>query len=179
VKSHLWLKSLLALSFVIILSSCGTTTGANNASVTSIIPGKTECDNDGDISPDGNYVCAGRGMFYWLPLTELATPSQSMGDRYRECVDIKDRMMVTHAEILESLAEDDTELWAWFALTNSIQESRRSYLSQRSINLVNNYKDYFDNYQILQCELNFPVLKDPEPDSDSVPEKPWTPSAIV
>jgi hypothetical protein len=179
VRSYLWLKSLLALSFVLILASCGTTTGANNTSVTTIIPGKTECDNDGDVSPDGKYVCAGRGIFYWLPLKELATPSLSMEDRYRECVDLKYRMRGTYEEILESLLEDDTELWAWFALTNSIQESRRSYLSQDSINLIDQYKDYFDNYQILQCELNFPVLKDPEPDSNLVPEKPWTPSAIV
>ena len=63
--------------------------------------------------------------------------------------------------------------------TNSIQESRRSFLSQDSISIINKYKDYFDNYQILQCELNFPVLKDPEPDSNSVSEQPWTPSAIV
>jgi hypothetical protein len=179
VKSYLWLKSFLALSFVLILASCGTTTDVNNTSSTTIVPGKTECENDGDVSPDGKYVCAGHGMFYWLPVKEVATPSQTMEERYRECVDLKDRMRGAYAEILESLAEDDTELWAWFALTNSIQESRRSFLSQDSISIINKYKDYFDNYQILQCELNFPVLKDPEPDSNSVPEQPWTPSAIV
>lgn len=32
----------------------------------SIIAGETECDNPGDISPDGKYICAGHGAFYWL-----------------------------------------------------------------------------------------------------------------
>ena len=38
-----------------------------------IIPGITECDNPGDISSDGQYMCAGHGAFYWLPIEDLAT----------------------------------------------------------------------------------------------------------
>ena len=32
----------------------------------SIIAGETECDNPGEISPDGKYICDGHGAFYWL-----------------------------------------------------------------------------------------------------------------
>lgn len=85
VKSNLWLKSLLVLIFALFLTSCSsnsdnevsptnsTNTETNNSSVTTIIPGQTECDNVGEVSPDGNYVCAGRGAFYWVSLKELAT----------------------------------------------------------------------------------------------------------
>ena len=178
-KSSLWPKSLLALSFALILASCGTTTGASDASVTTIVPGETECDKDGDISPDGKYECRGRGVFYWLPLEEQATPPQSMEELYRECVDLKEELRVTYTEILQSLLMDDNELWAWFALTNQIKESRRNYLSQDSINLINEYRDFYDDYQIFQCELNFPVLKDREPESNNQQTEPWVPSAIV
>jgi hypothetical protein len=178
-ESSLWPKSLLALSVALILAACGTTTDASDASVAPIVPGETECDNPGDVSPDGKYVCAGRGAFYWLPLQAQASPSQSMEERYRECVDLKNQLRITYTEILQSLLRDDNELWAWFALTNSIKESRRNYLSQDSINLINEYRDFFDDYQILQCELNFPILKDQVPESDDQQAERWTPSAIV
>jgi hypothetical protein len=84
-KPHLWLKSLTVLGLVLILSSCSTNsdggiapsdssiTDTDNTSVERIIPGKTECDNAGEVSPDGKYVCAGRGAFYWVSLLDLAT----------------------------------------------------------------------------------------------------------
>lgn len=84
-KSNLLLKSLLILGLVLTLSSCNTnseggiaptdstSTDTDNTSVETIIPGETECDNAGDVSPDGKYVCAGRGAFYWVSLLDLAT----------------------------------------------------------------------------------------------------------
>ena len=63
-KPQLWLKSLLVLGLVLILSSCSTNSGGgispsdstntdtDNTSVETIIPGETECDNAGDVSPD-------------------------------------------------------------------------------------------------------------------------------
>ena len=32
----------------------------------SIVVGETECDNPGEISLDGKYICDGHGAFYWL-----------------------------------------------------------------------------------------------------------------
>lgn len=83
--SQLWVKNLLILVFTLILASCGTnpdtrispskpaSTDTGKTSFETIIPGKTECGVAGDISPDGKYVCAGRGMFYWISLLDLAT----------------------------------------------------------------------------------------------------------
>lgn len=84
-RPNLLLKSLLILGLVLTLSSCNTnseggiapsgstSTDTDNTSVETIIPGETECDNAGDVSPDGKYVCAGRGAFYWVSLLDLAT----------------------------------------------------------------------------------------------------------
>ena len=84
-RSRLWLISLPILIFALFLTSCSsnsdngvlpsnpTTTNTDNTSVTTIVPGQTECDNAGDVSPDGKYVCAGRGAFYWVSLLDLAT----------------------------------------------------------------------------------------------------------
>ena len=36
----------------------------------SIVAGETECDNPDEISPDGKYICAGHGAFYWLLRSE-------------------------------------------------------------------------------------------------------------
>lgn len=84
-KPNFWVKTLWMLGLVLILSSCSTSsdggiapsdsniTDTGNTSVETIIPGETECDNAGDISPDGKYVCAGRGAFYWVSLLDLAT----------------------------------------------------------------------------------------------------------
>jgi hypothetical protein len=83
-KSTLVHKLVSVFSLVFFLTSCGadSDTGIspsspvksnNNTTVERIIPGKTECDYAGDISPDGKYVCAGRGMFYWVLLQDLAT----------------------------------------------------------------------------------------------------------
>jgi len=42
-----------------------------------IVAGQTECDNPGEISPDGKYVCDGHGAFYWLSRSqESNTPKQ-------------------------------------------------------------------------------------------------------
>ena len=103
----------------------------------------------------------------------------TMEERYRGCVDLKNRMRDTYADILQSLLRDDNELWAWFVLTNSIKESRRDYLSQDSESLIYEYREFFDTYQVLQCELNFPVLKERKPQSNDQQTEPWTPSAIV
>lgn len=105
--------------------------------------------------------------------------NMTMEERYRGCIDLKNRMRDTYAEILQSLLRDDNELWAWFALTNSIKESRRDYLSQDSESLIYEYRDFFNTYQILQCELNFPVLKERKLQSNDQQTEPWTPSAIV
>jgi hypothetical protein len=116
---------------------------------------------------------------YWAAKDEYRLANMTMEERYRECVGLKDQLRVAYADILQSLLKDDIELWAWFGFTNSIKESRRSFLSQNSINLINRYKGFFDDYQILQCELNFPVLKEPAPESSVQQTKPWYPSAIV
>jgi hypothetical protein len=104
--------------------------------------------------------------------------NMTMEERYRECVSIK-RDLPSQIEIYESLMKDDEVLGGWYLVFLEIKEERRRYLSQRSINLIEERNALFDSYQILQCELNFPVLKDPEPDSNSVPEEPWTPSGVV
>ena len=92
-RSRLWLMCLLPLSFVLVLTSCGSnsdngvlpsnsvTTDTDNSSLETIIPGETECDVAGDVSPDGKYVCAGRGAFYWVSLQELATNVDSGNDQ--------------------------------------------------------------------------------------------------
>ena len=84
-RSRLWLISLPILIFALFLTSCSsnsdngvlpsnpTTTNTDYTSVTTNVPGQTECDNAGDVSPDGKYVCAGRGAFYWVSLLDLAT----------------------------------------------------------------------------------------------------------
>jgi hypothetical protein len=167
------------LSFIFVLASCSATTGEQNTLATTIIPGKTECENDGDVSPDGNYVCKGRGMFYWQPLYEVETPAQSMEDRYRECVSIKQDLPGLYLRVIESLMNDDSELGVWFTFHNQIKEELRGRVSQRSKDLMEKRQVIFDRYQILQCELNFPVLKDPEDDSNSIPEEPWTPSGVL
>ena len=105
--------------------------------------------------------------------------NMSMEKRYRECVNLKQLMRNNYMQILQSLLKDDNELWAWFVYTNSIKESRRSFLSQNSIDLINEYRGYFDDYQILQCELNFPILKEQELQSNGQQLEPWVPSAIV
>ena len=58
------------------LTSCSSNSSFSGSSTTStyeadpsdetIVAGVTECDNPGEISPDGNYICAGHGAFYWL-----------------------------------------------------------------------------------------------------------------
>ncbi len=47
----------------------------------SIILGEM-CDNPGDTSSDGKYVCAGRGAFYWLLTEDLATNSNEDSSNY-------------------------------------------------------------------------------------------------
>ena len=39
---------------------------AQSESNKSIVVGDTECDNPGEISSDGKYICDGHGAFYWL-----------------------------------------------------------------------------------------------------------------
>lgn len=123
---------------------------------------------------DGNY-CGD----YWAAKEEYELANLTMEERYRECVNLKESLRNTYAEILKSLMKDDIELAVWFGFTNSIKESRRSFLSQESINRINYYKDLFDKYQIYQCELNFPILKDPVPQSNGQEIVPWTASAII
>ena len=87
----LWVRSLLTIGLILIVTSCGQNsdsgvlpsnstftdnnkfTESDDLSVETIIPGETECDVAGDVSPDGKYVCAGRGAFYWVSLLDLAT----------------------------------------------------------------------------------------------------------
>lgn len=103
----------------------------------------------------------------------------SMEERYRQCVDLKQNMSTSYLNLAKSLLGDDAQLWTYFVFTNSILEDRRGYLSQRSKNLISAYKYQFDSYQILQCELNFPILKEPVLQSNGQQEAPWYPSAIV
>ena len=73
------MKRLLVTVFCVVLSlilsgcsSKAVEVSAPNDSVVqsedkeSIVVGETECDNPGEISPDGKYICDGRGAFYWL-----------------------------------------------------------------------------------------------------------------
>jgi hypothetical protein len=103
----------------------------------------------------------------------------SMEDRYYECVKIKSELKDGFFELGTSLLKDDNQLWAWFMLTKTIYEDRREYLSETSLALIDTYSSNFDRYQILQCEINFPVLKDPEVDANGQQQENWTPSAIV
>jgi hypothetical protein len=87
---NLWLKSLVSLGFVLILTSCipiedppispsdSTITDTNDASLENIISGETECDNPGNISSDGKYLCEGHGAYYWISIENLESePSQN------------------------------------------------------------------------------------------------------
>lgn len=86
-RRKVFLKSLVLFIFASILTSCGGSsdnvnppsnsinTNTTQTSDATIIPGVTECDSAGDLSPGGKYVCAGRGMFYWVLLQDLATDS--------------------------------------------------------------------------------------------------------
>lgn len=72
--------SALVISMLLIFSlyqskinPSGDTPSSVTTNSETIIPGKTECDNPGDISSDGQYMCAGHGAFYWLPIEDLAT----------------------------------------------------------------------------------------------------------
>jgi hypothetical protein len=103
----------------------------------------------------------------------------SIEDRYDICVSTKKDLRGSYSRIIESLMNDDYELGVWFTFYNQIKDELRGRVSQKSKDLIDKRKVLFDNYQILQCELNFPVLKDPEPESNSVPEEPWTPSGVV
>lgn len=123
---------------------------------------------------DGNY-CGD----YWAAKDEYRLANLTMEERYRDCVNFKDSLKRAYVSIAQSLYKDDLELWGWFVYTNSIKEDRRDKLSQTSIDLIVEYKKVFDKYQIYQCELNFPILKDPVPQSNGQSTVPWTPSAIV
>ena len=103
----------------------------------------------------------------------------SMEDRYYECVGLKSDLRDGFFEISSSLLKDDNQSWAWFVLTKTIYEDRREFLSETSLALIDTYSNNFDRYQILQCEINFPVLKDPEVDANGQQQDNWTPSAIV
>ena len=100
-------------------------------------------------------------------------------ERYRKCVSIKQELPGLYLRVIESLMVDDSELGLWFTFYNQIKDELRGRVSQKSKDLMEKRKVLFDNYQILQCEINFPVLKDPEPESNLVPEEPWTPSGVV
>ena len=66
---------------VLVLTSCSSKSSTSstsqpassegNPSTETIVPGVTECDNPDEISPDGKYVCAGHGAFYWLLLSDV------------------------------------------------------------------------------------------------------------
>ncbi len=116
---------------------------------------------------------------YWAAKDEYRLANLTMEERYRDCTNFKDSLKRMYLSIAQSLYKDDLDLWGWFVFTNSIKEDRRDKLSQDSINLINEYKKTFDKYQIYQCELNFPILKDPVPQSNGQEIVPWTASAIV
>jgi hypothetical protein len=116
---------------------------------------------------------------YWAAKDEYRLANLTMEERYRDCTNFKDSLKRMYLSVAQSLYKDDLELWGWFVFTNTIKENRRDKLSQASINLINEYKEIFDKYQIYQCELNFPILKDPVPQSNGQEIVPWTPSAIV
>lgn len=105
--------------------------------------------------------------------------SLTIEEKYYECVEIKSSLRSGFVELSSSLLQDDSELWAWFALTNSILDERREFLSEESLQLIEAYEYNFDRYQILQCDINFPVLKDPEANPYGQDLDDWTPSAIV
>lgn len=108
-----------------------------------------------------------------------AATSLTIEEKYYECVEIKSSLRTGFLELSSSILQDDNELWAWFALTNSILDERRDFLSEQSLQLIDAYQYNFDRYQILQCEINFPVLKDPEVNPYGQDLDDWTPSAIV
>jgi hypothetical protein len=66
---------------VVALTSCSSKSGLSDYSSPStyaadpseepIVVGDTECDNPDEISPDGKYICAGHGAFYWLLRSEV------------------------------------------------------------------------------------------------------------
>lgn len=116
---------------------------------------------------------------YWAAKDEYRLANLTMEERYKDCTDFKNTLKRMYLEIAQSLYKDDLDLWGWFVFTNSIKEDRRDKLSQESINLINYYKKIFDKYQIYQCELNFPILKDPVPQSNGQEIVPWIASAIV
>ena len=116
---------------------------------------------------------------YWAAKDEYRLANLTMEERYRDCTNFKESLKRMYLSVAQSLYKDDLELWGWFVFTNTIKENRRDKLSQASINLITEYKEIFDKYQIYQCELNFPILKDPVPQSNGQEIVPWTPSAIV
>jgi len=116
---------------------------------------------------------------YWAAKDEYRLANLTMEQRYSDCINFKDSLKRMYLSIAQSLYKDDLDLWGWFVFTNSIKEDRRDKLSQDSIFLINEYKKIFEKYQIYQCELNFPILKDPVPQSNGQEIVPWTPSAIV
>jgi hypothetical protein len=116
---------------------------------------------------------------YWAAKDEYRLANLTMEERYKDCTNFKDSLKRMNLSIAQSLYRDDLELWGWFVYTNSIKADRRDKLSQTSINLINEYKEIFDKYQIYQCELNFPILKESAPQSNGQGIVPWTPSAIV
>ena len=116
---------------------------------------------------------------YWAAKDEYRLANLTMEQRYRDCTNFKDSLKRMYLSIAQSLYKDDLDLWGWFVYTNTIKEDRRDKLSQGSINLINEYKKVFDRYQIFQCELNFPILKEPVPQSNGQEIVPWKASAIV
>lgn len=62
------------ISFLIsVIVGVSTLSGCSSNSSETNLEAQTECDIPGDESPDGKYVCAGRGAFYWIPKTWTTT----------------------------------------------------------------------------------------------------------
>lgn len=73
------LVSVFCLSLALSLSGCSSKAVEVSAPDDSVVQsedddaigsGDTQCDPPGAISPDGKYICAGRGAFYWLLRSE-------------------------------------------------------------------------------------------------------------
>jgi hypothetical protein len=118
------------------------------------------------------------------PNVETPAEELTLEEKYQECVDLKTSMRSGKESLGQSLLADDNDLGVWFLYYGTIDESRRYYMSERSNQILAEYQASFDRYQILQCELNFPVLQDPRPNSygdlsGTQPDEPWKPSAVL
>lgn len=109
------------------------------------------------------------------------TPAEelTLEEKYQECVELKAAISTGKESLGQSLLADDNDLGTWFIFFGTIDESRRYYMSERSNQILAEFQASFDRYQILQCELNFPVLQEPKlPSYGTETVEPWAPSAI-